>query len=226
MEPIDWLSLAPFPQRGGSAPRPLAPHTPFRDRSHLYSCNGDACSESNSSRSHLVVGRFFVCCLAKNIEKMKAVVGDHWFGWFVWDLKTLRLPLFQGILQVQFGALIDLPRWFSVRKSVFICTLPNFKSYKNWLSILRTSSPQARWCFLLVSFLNKHSGLVHFCVSRYYQTAWLLWVWWRKKWRTCRTRRPGRQLVKPKAGRVTWCPGGPIQDASLPSTVTGGGGTS
>ena len=80
VEPIDWLSLAPFPQRGGSAPRPLAPHTPFRDRSHLYSCNGDACSESNSSRSHLVVGRFFVCCLAKNIEKMKAVVGDHWFG--------------------------------------------------------------------------------------------------------------------------------------------------
>ena len=73
VEPIDWLSLAPFPQRGGSAPQPLAPHTPFRDRSHLYSCNGDACSESNSSRSHLVVGRIFVCCLAKNIEKMKAV---------------------------------------------------------------------------------------------------------------------------------------------------------
>lgn len=90
-----WLAeLGALPPKGGLGSSAFsATDTPFRDRSHLYSCNGDACSESNSSRSHLVVGRFFVCCLAKKSKTWRRLMGDHWFGWFVWDLKTLRLPL-------------------------------------------------------------------------------------------------------------------------------------
>ena len=182
--------IGPSPKGGFGS----GPHTPFRDRSSICVAAMVAHAVIQLPAVPTWLWGVFLCVAWQPLGPLVWMIADPWFGWFACSEDMTFSCLFRRETPpVPWGALVVLNAMKWCPWEDLSLNRPSQLSPIHWLSILRTLSPGLDF-FLVGSFL-RNIQRSSTSVARYYQTAWPLWVWWRKKWCTCRTRRPGRQLV-------------------------------